>query len=63
MLGRDVGDPDGAWTALLALDPAGAILVRPDQHVAWRSPSGACDPTTALAHALHMLLDRPALAA
>ncbi|MFK0280895.1 FAD-dependent monooxygenase [Streptomyces sp. NPDC090499] len=30
-------DPDGRWTALAEVDPAGAILVRPDNHVAWRS--------------------------
>lgn len=62
-IGRDVLDPDGAWTRLLELDPAGAILVRPDQHVAWRSERGSTDPAAELARAFDVILDRTALAA
>jgi 2,4-dichlorophenol 6-monooxygenase len=62
MIGRDVVDPGDGWTRILELDPAGAILVRPDQHVAWRSGRVA-DPSTALARALAVVLDRAALAA
>lgn len=61
-IGHDVLDPDGTWTKLLALAPDGAILVRPDQHVAWRSGSAVADPTAALADAFATMLDRPALA-
>jgi hypothetical protein len=32
----DVDDADGAWRAVLGIDDDGALLVRPDQHVAWR---------------------------
>lgn len=35
--GEDVVDPDGWWTAVAAMQPGGAILVRPDQHVAARA--------------------------
>lgn len=59
---HDVLDPDGTWTQLLALASDGAILVRPDQHVAWRSTRGAADAAAALADAFATLLDRPALA-
>ena len=61
-LGRDVIDADDTWTKLLALAPDGAILVRPDQHVAWRSTRGSTDAAAALADAFATLLDRPALA-
>ena len=37
LVGRDVLDPDGAWAAVSGLGDDGAVLVRPDQHVAWRS--------------------------
>ncbi len=47
-IGRDVADPDGAWTALLGIEKDGALLVRPDQHVAWRSVRGAGNPSDAL---------------
>jgi 2,4-dichlorophenol 6-monooxygenase len=59
VIGRDVLDPDGTWTRLLALDPRGAILVRPDQHVAWRSRHAGDDPM----RALETILGRTALAA
>lgn len=36
-IGRDVVDSTGAWAALLDVAPGGAVLVRPDQHVAWRA--------------------------
>ncbi len=62
-IGRDVADPDGTWTRLLALDPRGALLVRPDQHVAWRSDHVAGDPRAALAGVLARILDRTPLAA
>jgi 2-polyprenyl-6-methoxyphenol hydroxylase-like FAD-dependent oxidoreductase len=41
--GRDFTDPGGAWLRTCGLEPDGAVLVRPDQHVAWRSATGAAD--------------------
>ncbi|MEM9408559.1 MAG: FAD-dependent monooxygenase [Acidobacteriota bacterium] len=35
--GGDVDDSDRAWEALRQTSPEGALLVRPDRHVAWRS--------------------------
>jgi 2,4-dichlorophenol 6-monooxygenase len=34
--GRDFTDPDGHWRRVCEIDGDGALLVRPDQHVAWR---------------------------
>jgi 2-polyprenyl-6-methoxyphenol hydroxylase-like FAD-dependent oxidoreductase len=51
-IGRDVADPGGAWLALLGIGNEGALLVRPDQHVAWRSARGAANPRDALRSAL-----------
>jgi len=55
VVGRDVAD-DGRWMTLLGIDRAGAVLVRPDQHVAWRSPRGVPDATSALGAALSRIL-------
>ncbi len=35
----ETADPDGKFRALCKLEAGGALLVRPDQHVAWRSCS------------------------
>ena len=35
-VGVDFDDPDGWWSAILALPDTGALLVRPDQHIAAR---------------------------
>jgi 2,4-dichlorophenol 6-monooxygenase len=52
VIGRDVEDPGGRWTALLGIETDGALLVRPDQHVAWRSQRGSRDPCDTLRRAL-----------
>ena len=55
-LGTDVLDPDGAWDAVSGIDASGALLVRPDQHVAWRSAGADPDPAGTLAAALAALV-------
>ncbi len=59
-VGREVPDEDGAWTAALGLAPDGALLVRPDQHVAWRSARAVAQPEAALRTALDAALGRGA---
>ena len=54
-LGRDV---DAGWAAQLGIDPEGAVLVRPDQHVAWRSRGGVPDPAATLRDALTRIVGR-----
>jgi 2,4-dichlorophenol 6-monooxygenase len=50
-------DPEGNWAALAGIGDTGALLVRPDNHVAWRS-SDSVDATTgdALTRALQTCL-------
>jgi hypothetical protein len=61
--GGDLGDPDGNWHAAYGVDSDGAVLVRPDGHVAWRSRSGASNPEGALRAALDRVFGRmPAIA-
>jgi 2,4-dichlorophenol 6-monooxygenase len=55
-VGRDVVDDDGRWMHLLDIDAGGAVLVRPDQHVAWRARRGTADPIDALARAWRTIL-------
>lgn len=56
LFGRDAVDVDGAWGRVSELDGAGAILVRPDQHVGWRSASLTADPVADLRSALSTLV-------
>jgi putative polyketide hydroxylase len=59
----DLSDPDSNWHDAYGVDPDGAVLVRPDGHVAWRSRSGAINPLEVLRTALDCLFDRmPAIA-
>jgi len=48
------GDVEGfdSWMQSAGIGPQGAILVRPDQHVAWRSPGFVEDAVEELTHAL-----------
>jgi 2,4-dichlorophenol 6-monooxygenase len=56
--GRDFVDVDGAWGRVAGMATDGAILVRPDQHVAWRAAGGVADPRAALAAALRRVSGR-----
>ncbi|MFD8291782.1 FAD-dependent oxidoreductase [Streptomyces lavendulae] len=56
----DLVQPDGAdWAELHALAADGAVLVRPDGFVAWRSEGAVADPRAVLTDALTRLLRRP----
>ncbi|MET7773677.1 FAD-dependent monooxygenase [Nocardia sp. NPDC005366] len=56
--GRDVTDLYFDWAKLREVGDSGAVLVRPDKHVAWRAMSLPDDPTTALRDAMTRLLGR-----
>jgi 2-polyprenyl-6-methoxyphenol hydroxylase-like FAD-dependent oxidoreductase len=56
----DLGDPDGSWHEAYGVDTDGAVLVRPDGHVAWRSRSGASNPQQVLRAALDCVFGRMA---
>ncbi len=59
--GREVSDLYYDWAKLREVDESGAILVRPDKHIAWRSARLAEDPHAALSDALCALLGRSSL--
>jgi len=54
-MGEDVLDPDGTWDVVSGIGTDGAVLVRPDQHVAWRCPGAVDDPGSTLAGVLATL--------
>ncbi|WP_029891667.1 FAD-dependent monooxygenase [Polycyclovorans algicola] len=53
-----VADPDGTWAALRGIADDGALLVRPDTHVGWRSVGSPAAPGAALTDALRGILAR-----
>ncbi|WGY04314.1 FAD-dependent monooxygenase [Nocardioides sp. QY071] len=58
--GREVTDLYYDWSKLREVEESGALLVRPDKHVAWRAHTLAEDPGAALRTALGTLLGRDA---
>lgn len=59
----DLGDPEVSWHKAYGVDSDGAVLVRPDGHVAWRSRSRASNPSEVLRTALDCVFGRmPAIA-
>jgi 2,4-dichlorophenol 6-monooxygenase len=59
----DYEDVYGAWEKIRDVDSEGCVLVRPDLHVAWRSPHLPAEPGKRLAEVLAQLLDRNDIAA
>jgi 2,4-dichlorophenol 6-monooxygenase len=53
---RAVNDPTGDWARASEITDAGCLLVRPDHHVAWRSPDMVSDPVAALQRAITAIL-------
>ncbi|MFJ9821240.1 FAD-dependent monooxygenase [Streptomyces sp. NPDC101151] len=58
--GAEFTDVDGGWEAVRQITDGGAVLVRPDNHVAWRSVSGSENPEEVLANTLSRVLDHTA---
>jgi putative polyketide hydroxylase len=52
----DFTAPDGRWAEAYGVTDDGAILVRPDGFVAWRSAEAAGNPRRELSAALSLLL-------
>ena len=48
----DFEDPTGTFHDVYGIDPDGAVLIRPDGHVAWRNHTVTTDPLTALRSAI-----------
>ncbi|MET9905378.1 FAD-dependent monooxygenase [Streptomyces sp. NPDC006476] len=56
--GQEHEDPYGDWTRLREIGDSGALLVRPDNHVAFRRQDATGDVTAALRDALRQILGR-----
>jgi hypothetical protein len=56
--GGELDDPDGAWRNLWEIDGDGAVLVRPDGQVAWRSRGARPDAEAELGRVLRRVLSR-----
>ena len=54
----DAFDPDGAWAQVTGLGPGGALLVRPDDFVGWRTDRLPAEPERELCRALSVILAR-----
>lgn len=52
----DCRDAEGAWARLREVGPGGAVLVRPDGHVAWRTSEPSADSGATLTEALRRVL-------
>jgi 2,4-dichlorophenol 6-monooxygenase len=52
----DLFDPRCTWLRQREIDADGAVLVRPDRFVAWRSRTAAADPVAELTNALETIL-------
>ena len=52
----DLTDPDGEWARIYEVGTVGAVRVRPDGHVAWRSRTAGDDPEGELRRALQRIL-------
>lgn len=57
-IGADLGDPEETWASTCELTDTGAILVRPDGHVGWRSKAASKQPQAELEAALATLTGR-----
>ncbi len=57
-IGADYRDIDGQWAQVGEIGPGGAILVRPDNVVAWRSEALTSDAAEVLAGAVRAVLSR-----
>lgn len=58
-IGQDIVDVDGSWAEVRGTSPSGAVLVRPDWHVAWRVQDLPENPTQSLTNALSTVLATP----
>jgi len=56
----DLVDPGGSWATTYGVEQDGAVLVRPDGHVAWRSRSRMTNPAQALQGVLARVLGKTA---
>lgn len=56
VVGQDLVDADRSWAAIYDIGARGAVLVRPDGVVAWRSRDGASDAASVLSSVMANIL-------
>lgn len=61
--GHTVRDPRHAWRGIREIGDGGALLVRPDQIIAWRSTESVTDPAAQLRSVLRAVLRKAEVAA
>jgi 2-polyprenyl-6-methoxyphenol hydroxylase-like FAD-dependent oxidoreductase len=54
--GAELADTSGEWLTKYGIDADGAVLVRPDGHIAWRSASAAADTVATLEQVVRRVL-------
>jgi 2,4-dichlorophenol 6-monooxygenase len=57
-IGGEWTPADGRWREVREVSDRGALLVRPDNHVAWRCADGADQPADVLRSAVKAILGR-----
>jgi 2,4-dichlorophenol 6-monooxygenase len=57
-IGAGYTDPDGVWARVGQIGERGAVLVRPDNHVGWRSTEAVDQPEHTLTRAIEAILGR-----
>ncbi len=55
----DLVDVENRWLSRYGVGVDGAVLVRPDGYVAWRSATAVDNPRSRLANAMHQILGAP----
>lgn len=58
ILDGDYVDARCAWTKQREISPEGAVIVRPDRYIGFRSVGAVADPKATLTAVLHQILDR-----
>jgi hypothetical protein len=58
-IGSELADNSGRWSSAYGISPDGAVLIRPDNFVAWRSKGAAHEHEQTLRGAITRLLDLP----
>jgi 2,4-dichlorophenol 6-monooxygenase len=56
--GQEVTDLYYDWAKLREVEEGGAVLVRPDKHIAWRCTTMPSDPEGALRTAMRQVLGK-----
>jgi hypothetical protein len=52
----DLVDEESSWPEAFAVEPDGAVLIRPDGYVSWRSRTKATEPRQELSSVLNRIL-------